>query len=366
MIAERDLRSPRRWWGGVARATTPRPAEEAKPIVPFSHTATSMGGRLVIHLEVDDAAATRGDRYAARTGRVSAGRASAAAAERIECWAARLTRHSELSELSALNADPRSEIPVGPTLATVLRAGRVATETSEGWTDITLLDARLAAEGLAEGLSAEGLSADKSAGNLANESGRISGAFDWSLVPGRRGSAIVRRPPGLRFDLGGIGKGWIADRALHLLAAWPSAVIDADGDLAIRCAPGRVWEVAVDDPRAPDMSLAVLRLAAPAGLPVRWGVATSGTSIHRWTVDGRPRHHLIDPRTGLPAVTDVVQATVVAGSALRAEALAKAAVIAGSVEGFALLERARIRGAVILTDRGETLALPQTLALLAN
>ncbi len=377
MIAERDLRSARPGWGGGARATAPRPAVEAKPIVPFSHAATSMGGRLIVHLDVDDAAAIRGDRDAAR-----AGRAGAAAVERIERWAARLTRYSELSELSALNTDPRSEVPVGPTLATILRAGRAATETSEGLADITLLDARLAAEGLAEvpaaglaeGLAADGLAeglprglaSDERAGNLEDESGRISGAFEWSLVPGRRGSAIVRRPPGLRFDLGGIGKGWIADRALHLLAEWPSAVIDADGDLAIRCAPGRIWEVAVDDPRTPDTSLAVLRLAASTGLPGRWGVATSGISIHRWTVDGRPRHHLIDPRTGLPAVTDVVQATVVAGSALRAEALAKAAVIAGSVEGFALLERARVLGAVILTDRGETLALPQTLALLGN
>ena len=360
MIAERDLRVRPRW-GGVARATALRPAAEAIPIVPFSYAATSMGGRLVIHLEVDGAAMSRDDRDMARGSRAGAGRAGAAAVERIERWAARLTRHSDLSELSALNADPRSEIPVGPTLATVLRAGRVATEASEGLADITLLDARLAAEGLAEGLLP-----DKRTGNLADESGGISSAFEWSLVPGRRGSAIVRRPPGLRFDLGGIGKGWIADRALHLLAAWPSAVIDADGDLAIRCAPGRIWEVAVDDPRTPDTSLAVLRLAAPGGLPARWGVATSGTSIHRWTVDGRSRHHLIDPRTGLPAVTDVVQATVVAGSALRAEALAKAAVIAGSVEGFALLERAHVRGAVILTDRGEALALPQTLALLGN
>jgi thiamine biosynthesis lipoprotein len=95
-------------------------------------------------------------------------------------------------------------------------------------------------------------------------------------------------------------------------------------------------------------------------------VATSGVSIHRWIVDGRPRHHLIDPRTGRPAVTDVVQATVIAGSALRAEALAKAAVIAGSFEGLALLGRARVKGAVLLTDRGEVMALPQTLALLGN
>ena len=187
MIAERDLRVRPRW-GGVARATALRPAAEAIPIVPFSYAATSMGGRLVIHLEVDGAAMSRDDRDMARGSRAGAGRAGAAAVERIERWAARLTRHAELSELSALNADPRSEVPVGPTLATVLRAGRVATEASEGLADITLLDARLAAEGLAEGLLP-----DKRTGNLADESGGISSAFEWSLVPGRRGSAIVRR-----------------------------------------------------------------------------------------------------------------------------------------------------------------------------
>ena len=124
--------------------------------------------------------------------------------------------------------------------------------------------------------------------------------------------------------------------------------------------------MAVDDPRATDTSLVVLRLAATHGVPGRWGVATSGVSVHRWTVDGRVRHHLIDPRSGLPATTDVVQATVIAGSALRAEVLAKAAVIAGSGAGLALLERARVQGAVILTDRGEVMALPQTLSLLGD
>ncbi len=60
-----------------------------------------------------------------------------------------------------------------------------------------------------------------------------------------------------------------------------------------------------------------------------------------------------------------MQATVIASSALRAEAYAKAAVIAGSVAGFALLERARVHGAVLLLKTGEVLALPATLALLA-
>jgi thiamine biosynthesis lipoprotein len=337
MIAARDLRSPRARLLGGAQASVERPVGTTDPIVPFSHAASSMGGRLVIHVEAEDGR------------RAEASRSTAALVERVERWAARLTRYSETSDLSVLNADPRHEIPVRPTLAALLRAGRIITESTEGLADITLLDARLAAEGLA-----------------GEDVELTSRAYDWSIAPGRRGSAIVRRSPGLRFDLDGVGKGWIADRALRFLADWPSAVVDADGDLAIRCAPGKTWEVAVDDPRTPDTSVAVLRLTAPDGFPGRWGVATSGISIHRWNVDGRVRHHLIDPRTGRPAVTDVVQATVIAGSALRAEALAKAAVIAGSFEGFALLERARVQGAVILTDRGETLALPQTLALLGN
>lgn len=341
MIGARAVRTPRARYGGVARASAPIEAAPFEPIVPHTFQTRSMGGRLAIHLD------------AAGGEEAQAIRASAAAAARIEVWASRLTRHTDTSELSRLNADPRDEVPVGPTLAAALRAGRTATAQSEGLADITLLDARLAAEGLA----AEGANED---------GGHTSHAFDWALAPGRLGSAIVRRAPGIHFDLGGVGKGWIADRALHLLAAWPTAVIDADGDLAIRCAPGKTWEVAVDDPRSPATTLAVLRLTAPRSWPARWGVATSGTSVHRWTADGRTRHHLIDPRTGRPAATDVVQATVIAGSALRAEALAKAAVIAGSAAGFALLERAGVRGAVILTESGETLALPQTLSLLGN
>ncbi len=321
-------------------------AAAGAPIVPYSHVARSMGGRLVIHVDADG---SHGH---------SAADATALVAARIERWAERLTRYSEASDLSRLNSDPVGEVRVRPTLAAVLRAGRRATELTEGLVDVTLLAARLAAEGLAP--------EDMAATPIVDSVGRESHAFDWSLVRGRLGAAVVRRPPGLRFDLDGVAKGWIADRAARLLATWPSVVVDADGDLAIRVAPGKAWDVAVDDPRTPDASLAVLRLTADHRVPGHWGVATSGTSIHRWNVEGRVTHHLIDPRTGLPAETDVVQATVIAGSALVAEELAKSAVIAGSVQGLALLDRARIQGVILLTDRGEVVALPQTLSLLSG
>ena len=319
-----------------ARATRAPRDTRPTPIVPVSVATAAMGGRLVVHL----AAASEERRARHDAERVLS---------RMIRWADRLSRHLDTSELSALNADPRTAVTVGPTLGAVLCAGLDAGQESGGLVDIALLDARLAAEGLADGPPAG------------------TAPRDWSIARGPRRTAVVHRAPGVRFDLGGVGKGWIADRAVEMLAVWPSAVIDADGDLAIRCAPGRCWDVGVGDPRSPDADLAVLRLSAPAGgYPTRWGVATSGVSIHRWQVNGTLRHHLIDPRTRRPAVTDVVQATVVAGSALRAEALAKAAVIAGTVEGFALLERARVLGAVILTDSGATLALACTLPLLAG
>lgn len=319
----------------VSRVEAKPEDREPEPVVPVSLVARSMGGRLLVHLDADGKGA-------------EAARASRRLVARIDRWAARLTRYTAELDLSILNGDPRPVVSVRPTLAAALRAGEFASQASEGLADITLLDARLAAESGEDRASA-------------------SRDGEWRLFPGPRGSGIVERPAGLHFDLGGVGKGWIADRALDLLSAWPSAVVDADGDLAIRCAPGRCWDVGVDDPRTPNTNLAILRLAAPAGrYPARWGVATSGVSIHRWQVDGPVRHHLIDPRTGRPAESDVVQATVVAWSSVRAEALAKAAVIAGTVDGFALLERARVLGAVLLTDRGETLALPSTLSLLAG
>jgi thiamine biosynthesis lipoprotein len=320
----------------TSRIDSQRENLSPEPIVPASFVARSMGGRLVVHLGVDGNDA-------------EAQRASRRLVARIDCWAARLTRHAGESDLSVLNRDPRPLVSVRPTLAAALRAGELANQASEGLADITLLDARLAVEGGADGADA-------------------SRQGEWRVLAGPRGSGIVERPSGLHFDLGGVGKGWIADRALDQLTDWPSAVVDADGDLAIRCAPGRCWDVGIDDPRTTGTNLATLRLAAPTGgYPARWGVATSGVSVHRWQVGGGAvRHHLIDPRTGRPAESDVIQATVVAWSSLRAEALAKAAVIAGTVQGFALLERSRVLGAVLLTDRGETLALPSTLPLLAG
>jgi thiamine biosynthesis lipoprotein len=95
----------------------------------------------------------------------------------------------------------------------------------------------------------------------------------------------------VRLDLGGIGKGWAADRAVARLKRLGPSMVEAGGDIAIsgRRSQGRAWRIAVADPRQPDGDLAYL--AATSG-----GVATSGKDFRRWRRAGAWQHHLIAAR----------------------------------------------------------------------
>ncbi len=295
--------------------------------VPAGASRRMMGGEVSVHATGDAGSA-----------------ALEAVLDRIEAWASRLTRFDPSSELTRLNAASSDRVRVGPTLTAVLDWARGAEGITDGLVDVAMLDARLAAEAGTE--VAPPLSASRR----------------WSLDRGPRAST-VRREPGVRFDLDGVAKGWLADRALAL-APGRSALVDADGDIALRLAPGDAWGIGVADPREGAALLGVLQLAAER-TPRRLGVATSGTSVHRWAHTAGPAHHLIDPRTWRPAATDVAQATVVAGTAREAEVLAKTAVIAGSDRAFRLLDRPGVLGVLLLTVRGEVRATPEMLRWLA-
>lgn len=296
----------------------------------------SMGGRLDVRVAADQAYRSQAERDVVRVG------------HRVDGWASRLTRFAESSDLSRLNRDDSACSEVRPTLGAVLNWAWTAGERSQRVVDVTLLNARLAAEfGVAP--ADAGVTPDA----------RYAPA-PWKIKRSGRSSLVTRRP-GTRFDLDGVAKGWIADRALALLCRWPGALVDADGDIALSVAPDADWHVTVDDPRRPDgPPLAVLRIASPGAWHQSVGVATSGTTVHQWpsASAGNTTHHLIDPRTGRSAVTDVVQATVAAPTAAEAEVLAKSAVILGSTDGALLLERSACLFGLLLLTSGETILLP--------
>jgi thiamine biosynthesis lipoprotein len=307
-------------------------SEQISQVVTMS--TPSMGGTLTVainHGTAESADALSSARQAAR---------------RVNAWANRLTRFTSTSDLTALNSSADTCVVVRPTLGAVLEWAATATDRTDGVVDATMLDARLAAEAGSARTPHE-----------LNRSDRVR----WTIRPAARG-AQVERPSTTRFDLDGLAKGWLADRATDLLSRWPGAAVAADGDVAISAGPGVEWSIGVEDPR-PESDhkplLATLRVRGGSSWSTRFGVATSGTSVHRWDLPGgRTSHHLIDPRTGRPAETDVVQATVIAPTAREAEVIAKTAVILGSVEALKFLDRSAALAAVVLLESGDICCLP--------
>jgi FAD:protein FMN transferase len=273
----------------------------------------------------------------------TAGAPLEAARALVEDLEARLSRFDPGSELSLLNADPRDAVPASPALRDAVRTALAGAAATGGLADPTLLGAVVRA-GYARSLVgrpradlAQALAAAPPA-----SPGAPSAAGDWRRVQVDDRAGTVVRPPGVRLDVGGSAKGLAADRAAALLAPYGPCAADVGGDMRVR----GTHPVLVHNPLT-DASAHVLELRDQA-------VATSGIDRRLWWERGhRPAHHLLDPATGRPAWTGVLTATARAPSAALAEALAKAAVLAGAERGRELLAAAH--GGVLITTAGEVL-----------
>ena len=145
---------------------------------------------------------------------------------------------------------------------------------------------------------------------------------------------IAFERPGMALSLDGIAKGYILDRVVEQATAAGAAGVLADGGGDIAAGEGEVagtgWPVGVEHPREPGTVLGTIEVR-------HQGVATSGDYMRAYTADLR-HHHIVDPRTG-SSPGHASAATVVARSAMDADALATAAMVLGPVHGIELLER---------------------------
>ncbi len=265
-----------------------------------------------------------------------------------------LTRFDTDSELCRLNRDPRAEVPASPLLRMLARAVAEAGKLSGGLVDATVIGS----------LERAGYR-DSMAPSDRNDCWEVPDRFApprparpdptarWSLVTIDETAETILRPPGLRIDSGGIAKGMLADLVGEMLADQPAFAVDCCGDMRIGGSSGRPRRIRIGDPFG-GKSLGELALVAG-------GVATSGIGRRAWIgEDGSPAHHLIDPATGRPAHTGIVQATALAPSALLAEVYAKAALLSGPGEARKWLPHG---GALVFEDGGrEILASPGHLA----
>jgi thiamine biosynthesis lipoprotein len=270
----------------------------------------------------------------------SADGAVATARRKMLEWHERFSRFLPGSELSQLNRDPRGEVPVTVLMARLAEAVFTAGSLSGGLVDATLLE-QLEAAGYAEDLG-EPMALERALALAPpRRSAHASLTARWSEVAVDHGRATVVRPPGVSLDSGGLAKGMFADVIAENLTAHASFAVDCAGDLAIGGSDGVARVVNVASP-FDGATIHAFELA-------RGGVATSGIGRRSWLArSGRPAHHLLDPATGEPAFTGLVQVTALAPTALMAEIRAKAAILSGPRRAPRWLPD----GGVIVSDDG--------------
>jgi thiamine biosynthesis lipoprotein len=159
--------------------------------------------------------------------------------------------------------------------------------------------------------------------------------------------------PGMEIDLGGIAKGYALDVARKQVAgAGRFGLLDLGGNLAwFGAPPGGSVVLSISDPWRPDLPCAEARL--PAG----YAAATSSDVENHFVVDGVSYGHIMDPRAGRPAVTDVIQATAVHPSATVTDVLSTALFVGGASRAASILAAYPGSEAVLIVRDGPRLAL---------
>ncbi len=234
----------------------------------------------------------------------------------------RFSRFRIDSELSCLNR--ATTLTVSGELAELLAAARSHVDATGGVFDPTIGGALVAA-GYDRSFAPGAL--DRDASCTAHPT-----SFADVVVDG----CTVTKPAHVQLDLGGFLKGRTVDRAAAL-APSPS-IVDAGGDLVIH---GEAL-VDIEDPADARNTLATLHVRDRA-------VATSAPNRRRWRAGDATAHHLIDPRSGAPARSDLAQVTVVAATAEHADVLAKTVFVLGRDAGARFLA-SRAAGVLVGID----------------
>jgi thiamine biosynthesis lipoprotein len=261
------------------------------------------------------------------------GLALAAAEARFRMYEQELSRFIATSDLSLLNrAAGCGPMLVSPTLGEVTQHALAAAQATDGMFDPTL-GTVLAHLGYDRPFPFPAIGNDGAIPVLLP----VHHADAWRAIVVDPAAGTIALPAGVALDFGGIGKGWAVDRMVAILRhahGVHGGLVNAGGDVRVwGTAPDAApdWTVGVEDPRDTDRDCAVLGVSDNA-------VTTSSTSYRRWRRGDRWVHHLLDPRTGQSAETDLAAVTVVGPSAMWAEIHAKVALLHGAAGGWAYLD----------------------------
>ena len=228
------------------------------------------------------------------------------------------SRFRQDSELVALN-DASCATSVSPLLFDALQTALHAAHMTDGLVDPTV------------GRTLRLAGYDRTFSVVRDREGTLRPAFvrdpDWRTIELDDRQRTVRLPTGVELDLGSSAKALAADRAASAIAAatGTGVLVSLGGDVAVGgTAPERGWPIAIAEDH-----LAPLDCAGPVVTVSSGGLATSGTTVRRWSTTEGELHHIVDPRTGRPASTFWRTVSVAASSCVDANAASTAAVVLG-------------------------------------
>lgn len=165
---------------------------------------------------------------------------------------------------------------------------------------------------------------------------------------------VKLRYPGMKIDLGAVGKGYAISKARSILVerGVKSAIISAGSSIAvIGDNNGKPWKIGIKDPRHPDDVVGAVSLNGGQA------VSTSGDYEKYFELGGKRYHHILNPATGMPA-DECRSVTIISNDAAQADALSTAVFVMGPKRGLPLLSYYKDVYAVIVDKDGGVITTP--------
>ncbi len=272
------------------------------------------------------------------------------AVERAFAWFDRVeeccTRFDSGSEVMRLAAQAGVPVPVSTLLYQAVQFALAVAEESGGAFDPTVGYAMETRGFNREYRSGRQIRTALDCGRSSLDGGRSVSYRDVRLDPERKTITLLRP---LVIDLGAVAKGLAVDLAARELSPFENFAINASGDLYLggRNPDSEPWSIGIRHPRSDADLIEAVRVSNRA-------VCTSGDYEKR-SADGG--HHILDPRTGASA-NGVASVTVVAPTAMLADALATAAFVLGPADGIQLFDRLGVNGLIFSTPISGSAAQP--------
>jgi len=229
------------------------------------------------------------------------------------------SRFRDDSELVRLNAAAGQPTHVGPLLFEAIEVAVDAARATGGLVDPTI------------GRTLRLAGYDQTFAHLRARDGRLRPRFvldpDWQSIELDRERCTVRLPKTLELDLGATAKALAADRTARVIfdRTYAGVLVSLGGDVAVAGeTPPQGWSIRIaDDTAAP------LDANGPVVAVATGGLATSGTTVRRWATSEGELHHIVDPRTGRPALAHWRTVTVTASSCVGANTASTASIVLG-------------------------------------